>query len=506
MTRAQRRARPTQQEILRALDQRLLAVAEVLLEDPSAPTDDPGSASTHLLPRLAEAVLDRGRSAEQWLLLTAVHASYPDSRTFLAFSRFCELNEPAVVESWLLERMPQRTGSRQASLAIRLVRDSVVVDVDFCARNDTHTGIHRVVRETLPRWRAGHDLVPAAWTWNARALRTLDRDEWARVLEYGQEPAPKATWPAVELVVPWNCDVLLMDVPTDRPAPVLAAAGQYSNNRVSLLGYDMIPVTSAELRPALDSDVFTQHLTVVKHATRVAAISRSAKAEYAGFVHAVTAQGLVGPTVAEVPLTEDVPTPSTPAPRRQGARPVVVCPGSREPHKNHRAVLHAAERLWREGLDFEVRLVGGRGWTDDLLSAAAADLIRRGRPLVQLGRVSDERLWTELRDADFVVFASLHEGYGLPVAESLGLGTPVVTSGFGSQREIGEGGGCLFVDPRDDASIAEAMRRLLTDPELRGRLRSEATARPHRSWDQFATELWDFLVGGKEIAVEGETA
>lgn len=499
-----RPARSAPEHILRALDQRLLTIATVLLDDPTAPTDDPGSASTHLVPRLVDAVLRSSGRAEQWLLLTAVHAAYPDSATLLSFRRFCELNPPHYVESWLFERALQRVGARQAALPVRLVRDSVVVDVDFSARHDTHTGIHRVVRETLPRWDREHDLVAAAWTPSARALRTLDQDEWQRVFTFDRDVPRRPTWPDPELVVPWNSDVLLMDVPTDRPAPVLAALAEHSNNRVSLLGYDMIPVTSADLRPIVDANVFTQHLTVVKHATRVAAISRSAMTEYSGFVHALSAQGLPGPTVAEVTLTEDVPTPQTP-PSPRGPRPVVVCPGSREPHKNHRAVLHAAERLWREGLDFEVRLVGGAGWTDVVLSAAAAELERRGRPLRQLGRVSDERLWTELRDADVVVFASLHEGYGLPVAEALALGTPVITSGFGSQREIGESGGCLFVDPHDDTSIADAMRQVLTDDALRERLRAEAAARPHRSWDEFATELWAFLVDGRPIAVERES-
>ena len=39
------------------------------------------------------------------------------------------------------------------------------------------------------------------------------------------------------------------------------------------------------------------------------------------------------------------------------------------------------------------------------------------------------------------VFPSVHEGYGLPVAESLALGTPVITTEYGSTAEIAAGGG-----------------------------------------------------------------
>jgi len=177
----------------------------------------------------------------------------------------------------------------------------------------------------------------------------------------------------------------------------------------------------------------------------------------------------------------------------------VLCLGTREPHKNQRAALHAAERLWREGLDFEVRLVGGPGWSDTVFRRAIDDLLAARRPVTALGRVSDEKLIEEMRSASFVVFASLHEGYGLPVAEALATGTPVVTSDFGSQAEIAEAGGCLTVDPRDDDAITAALRRLLTDPDELARLRRETAARPVRTWDEYADELWEFLVASEDM-------
>src|SRR5690606_22385315 len=92
-----------------------------------------------------------------------------------------------------------------------------------------------------------------------------------------------------------------------------AAVGESSGNHLSMIGYDMIPITSAETRPPGDAVTFAQYLTVVKHAHRVAAISRSATAEFTGFADAVRAQGLPGPAVHEVVLTEDAPPLSDPA-------------------------------------------------------------------------------------------------------------------------------------------------------------------------------------------------
>jgi glycosyltransferase involved in cell wall biosynthesis len=171
----------------------------------------------------------------------------------------------------------------------------------------------------------------------------------------------------------------------------------------------------------------------------------------------------------------------------------MLCLGTQEPHKNQRAALHAAERLWQEGLEFEVRMVGGRGWSDAVLRPAIERLVAAGRPIQNLGRVSDSQLLDEMQAADFCYFASLHEGYGLPVVESLAAGTPVVTSNFGSQAEIGELGGCLLVDPRDDDDVAAGIRSLLTDSAVLTRLRAEAAALEPRTWDEYASELWDFV-------------
>jgi glycosyltransferase involved in cell wall biosynthesis len=80
------------------------------------------------------------------------------------------------------------------------------------------------------------------------------------------------------------------------------------------------------------------------------------------------------------------------------------------------------------------------------------------------------------------------------VAESLAFGTPVITTSYGSTEEIASTGGSLLVDPRDDEAIVAAMRKLLLDDDLVQELRDQIKARPLRSWQQYATELWDCLV------------
>lgn len=84
---------------------------------------------------------------------------------------------------------------------------------------------------------------------------------------------------------------------------------------------------------------------------------------------------------------------------------------------------------------------------------------------------------TVLRDSQS--WSGLTEGFGLPVAESISSGTPVVLSNFGSMKEVGEAGGAEFVNPRDLDDVTNAMRRLLVDDEHLQQLKKEAQNRDY---------------------------
>jgi glycosyltransferase involved in cell wall biosynthesis len=393
--------------------------------------------------------------------------------------------------------------SRHAGLAgssfpdLQLVTEQVVVDVDHSARHDLHTGIQHVVRRTIPIWDRDHPLVLAAWTRTGGGLRTLSEPETARVLTWGADGADgSAAAPPEALIVPWRTVVVLMETPPSEAVDQLAALAQYSGNSVVAVGYDCIPAVSADLVPTFESERFARYLSVLKFSRRIAGISDSATAEFAGFGAALAAQGLPSPSIfacrlaAERPSLPAEPRPAHEPPTEQA--PVVLCVGV-EPRKNTLVLLYAAERLWREKLDFRLRFIAGSGWGDEAIRRIA-ELRALGRPVSVSSAVTDTELRRAYQAARFTMFVSLHEGYGLPVAESLALGTPVITSNYGSTSEVAAGGGALLVDPRDDEAIVDAMRQLLTDDNLRHTLCNQIAARPVRTWEEYARDLWTQLV------------
>jgi glycosyltransferase involved in cell wall biosynthesis len=90
----------------------------------------------------------------------------------------------------------------------------------------------------------------------------------------------------------------------------------------------------------------------------------------------------------------------------------------------------------------------------------------QGIPYTALGRVSDEAVRDAYIHCDMVVFASLYEGFGLPIIEAQAVGRPVITSNFGAMAEAA-GKGAYLVNPLDPGEIRRAILRIKADPDLR---------------------------------------
>src|SRR5665648_602108 len=183
---------------LAALNQRLRAVADVLLDDVPAPRDDPADEAADLLSALVAIARHSLRADHAWILYTAVSGHLPlpaDVQDLLRWFELCA--SAADAEIGLLHRARSVIAVHgEAGGALKVVADAVIVDVTFSSQNDKHTGIQRVTREVCPRWDAAHEITLAAWSPSQSTLRTLRPDERKRVLAWTSRPRDTRPEPA----------------------------------------------------------------------------------------------------------------------------------------------------------------------------------------------------------------------------------------------------------------------------------------------------------------------
>lgn len=154
-------------------------------------------------------------------------------------------------------------------------------------------------------------------------------------------------------------------------------------------------------------------------------------------------------------------------------RPYVLFVGTVEPRKNLAAVVGGLVPLADRPIDLV--LVGPDGWNEDL-RARTAPLDGRRLRVRRLGFVPADDLAALYAGAAACCYPSLREGFGLPVLEAMANGAPVVTS-TGTATEEVAGPDALLVDPLDHGAVAEALTRLLDDPDLADDLRRRGRAR-----------------------------
>ncbi|MDR5729772.1 MAG: glycosyltransferase family 1 protein [Terriglobia bacterium] len=169
-------------------------------------------------------------------------------------------------------------------------------------------------------------------------------------------------------------------------------------------------------------------------------------------------------------------------------QPFLLTVGRIEPRKNPIQVLRAYD-MFRRSVPDAPKLVfaGMKTWSAKQFDRTVSQLGLQNS-IIQLGYVPQEYLPALYAASEFAVYASLWEGFGLPVLEAYASGTPLIASRTTSLPEV-SGGACLLVDPNSAEDIAAAMRTLHADPALRERLVSLGHKRVASfSWDRTAQE------------------
>jgi glycosyltransferase involved in cell wall biosynthesis len=175
--------------------------------------------------------------------------------------------------------------------------------------------------------------------------------------------------------------------------------------------------------------------------------------------------------------------------RLTGGMPYFVCVGSLHPRKNIARLLEAFDRFAETQNDARLVIVGEAFWWDDRMKAAWK-VMRHTDKVVFTGRLEQTELHNTLADALALVFVSYFEGFGIPVAEAMKCGVPVIAANATSLPEVA-GDAAVYCDPFSVDSIREAMERMWNDEALRKKLSVAGLERAaNYTWDRTAEGLW----------------
>jgi len=229
-------------------------------------------------------------------------------------------------------------------------------------------------------------------------------------------------------------DLLLRISHTGLEKPGHVAALRRHGARMVVFVHDLIPLTHPQYcRSGLGAEQEARLRGALGFARGVIANSSDTLRvleQWAG------AAGIPLPPAVVAPLASSLPPPE-PAPRPI-ASPYFVVLGTIEARKNHVLLLRIWQRLVARLGAAAPRLVvvGRRGWG----AAEAIELLEKAEPRAlaeERGRCTDAELVSLLRHAQALLYPSFAEGYGIPVAEALALGCPVIASDLPALREAG---------------------------------------------------------------------
>lgn len=173
----------------------------------------------------------------------------------------------------------------------------------------------------------------------------------------------------------------------------------------------------------------------------------------------------------------------------------ILSVGSEEPRKNMQNILTAFAQLRKDFPNLKLLKVGRASiknrqntmnWIKRLQLAKAIDFI---------DYVDKEKLPEIYSGARLLLFPSLLEGFGLPVAEAMACGCPVVTSNRDPMQEI-VGEGYDTVNPLDPDEIAKNCQKILVDNDYRKTVIINGLIRAKEfDWNQTASKTYEYIAG-----------
>ncbi len=444
--------------------------------------------------RAREVILTRhapGACADQYV--QAIERTYTEARSGQTslIKAIVEIeNAPAEDEPWMqLAQVISNNCPQQA-------KKQLFVDVSALMQQDLKTGIQRVVRsilkELLNHPPDGFYVEPVYATADESGYR------YARQFTLRFMDCPNHLL-IDEYIEIGHQDIFLGLDLTGSVVVHQAEFYRYARRRgvqVYFVIYDLLPVLHPDFFPKGSAEGHADWLNIVAQADGALCISRAVADEMAAWMGTWATQRLRPYKLGWFHLGADTqssaPTFGLPANAGEVLKKIsntasFLMVSTVEPRKGYAQTLSAFERLWTQGIEVNLVIVGKQGWLVDRLVEQLRQHPALNQRLFWLEGISDEYLEKVYAASTCLIAASEGEGFGLPLIEAARHRLPVIARDIPVFREVA-GEHAFYFSGLDPQVLADAVKEWLS---LRAKDQApQSDNMPWLTWQQSAMQLW----------------
>jgi glycosyltransferase involved in cell wall biosynthesis len=371
--------------------------------------------------------------------------------------------------------------------------------VEFLQREESVSGVQRVVAELTPRLPDVQLVVLDRARGQFVELMAHERELLHKLNDFNREELAaqantildRARTAAPQLINTESILIFLGALWISDSLMLAARNAQANGAKLVVLLYDLTPVLDANHTAAVNR-LFERYLSIAGQlATRVPAISQSSRNDFTDYCET---HGWLTPPGAATKLPPGV-TPSVLHDADQDSpwpRPYALFVGTIEGRKNHLLALNAWRELAQdpnyEQLLPDLVCVGRLGWNaNEFLTQYVTTNGLGGKISVLDSGVDDTQLADFYQHAEFTIYPSRYEGWGLPVSESLAFGKVPVVADNSSLREAG-GELAVYCETDNQESFFSVLKIEVLNPQKRSQWEHKiaGSAMENVTWDQVA--------------------
>lgn len=417
-----------------------------------------------------------------------------------------------------LENMPSDAETHLAvakaiakNIPLKRPARQILVDISELVQRDSRSGIQRVTRSILHEWLLnppeGYRVEPVYATLDGTGYR------YARSFslgflgcpEIGLRDDPVDAQPG-DLFIGLDLQHYIVPLQADHLESL-----HHQGVRILFVIYDLLPIRLPEdFQPEM-KDLHEQWLSLVcRVADGVICISRSVADELAEWLNAGGPKRLrplkIGWNHLGGDIENSVPSRGLPADadrifQQMAARPSFLMVGTVEPRKGHAETLAAVERLWADGAEVNLAIVGKQGWKVEDLADRLRNHPELGKRLFWLEGISDEYLSEVYGSCACLIAASKDEGFGLPLIEAAKNKLPIIARDIPVFREVA-GDHAFYFSGQDPSDIAAAIKAWLVLYRSGNHPCSDGIR--WLTWKESAQQLLDLILNDRWQTVWGE--